>query len=58
MHTQMVGTQGENIVANWLLNHGLRILGRNIWYSIGEIDILAKSSQERFMHCGSEVAKL
>ena len=49
MHTQSIGAQGEEIVTNWLLCQGCRILDRNIWFSFGEIDILAKSPRDEII---------
>ena len=39
------GRQGENIAANFLKNHGFKIIQRNYRCSTGEIDIIAKDGK-------------
>jgi len=39
------GRQGENIGANFLKNHGFKIIQRNYRCSTGEIDIIAKDGK-------------
>ncbi len=39
-----IGAWGENIAAEWLIEHGYQVIGRNIRTPYGEIDIIAKQS--------------
>jgi|SRR5688572_17375497 len=41
-HNQQVGKWGENIAAEWLIQHGYEIIARNIRTPHGEIDIIAQ----------------
>ena len=37
-----VGRHGEEIAVSYLVENGYRILGRNITFKVGEIDIVAE----------------
>lgn len=41
-----VGTSGEDMAAGYLKDHGFKILGRNVRYKTGEIDIVAAREKE------------
>lgn len=40
-----LGNKGEDIVCDFLINNGFRIIGRNISNKLGEIDIIAKKDK-------------
>ena len=52
MSTRTVGTQGEDIAAEYLRAHGYTVLGRNVYLAHEEIDIIARD--ERYI-CFVEV---
>ena len=37
---------GEDLAVEYLLKRGYKLLGRNVRYSVGEIDIVAKKADE------------
>lgn len=41
-----LGDHGEDIAAEYLNKHGFKVIGRNIRYKCGEIDIVAKRKNE------------
>lgn len=43
-HNQRIGKWGEDVAAAWLVEHGSKLLGRNIRTPYGEIDILVERS--------------
>lgn len=42
---QKAGRTGEDYAAEWLIEHGYRIIARNYCSRFGEIDIIAENSQ-------------
>src|SRR5687767_11096102 len=43
-HNKQIGAWGEQVAADWLLEHGYQIVARNIRTPYGEIDIIAKQA--------------
>jgi putative endonuclease len=41
-----VGKKGEDLAVQYLIEHGVRILGRNIRSYYGEIDIIGRAGEE------------
>lgn len=44
MNTRKIGTDGENLAAQYLKKHGYKILERNFTCHFGEIDIIAQKN--------------
>lgn len=44
MSTSKKGKQGENLAANFLINHGYKILKENYRHKRGEIDLIAQKN--------------
>jgi putative endonuclease len=45
MDRRKAGRQGEDLAAGFLKRHGYRILGRNFFTRLGEIDIIARDKK-------------
>lgn len=45
MHTRGTGNLGEDVAVNFLADLGWKIVGRNLHYRFGEIDVLADSGE-------------
>lgn len=46
MHNKRVGRTGEDIACDYLNKNGFVVIGRNVSYKAGEIDIIAKRGKE------------
>lgn len=44
--TRRLGAQGEDLAARYLIEHGYRILARNVKLTFGEADIVARAPDE------------
>ena len=42
LYKKEIGAWGENVAAEWLIEHGYQIIARNVRTPYGEIDIIAK----------------
>lgn len=42
---KILGNNGENLVANWLIRNGFEIIARNFSCKTGEIDIIAQKDE-------------
>ena len=45
LERQQLGRRGEDLAAEFLIAQGFQILGRNLRYCFGEIDLLAQDDQ-------------
>lgn len=45
MNNKHLGDAGEEIVANWLKEHGFKILAQNFTCRCGEIDVIAQKNE-------------
>jgi len=43
-HNRTLGNAGEELAAEWLTNHGFRVMARNVRTPYGELDIIAEKN--------------
>ena len=46
-HTRATGAEAEDRAVRWLARQGYEILGRNLYYKPGEIDVVAQDGDTR-----------
>ncbi|MCC2631922.1 MAG: hypothetical protein K0S20_621 [Patescibacteria group bacterium] len=45
MNSKEIGSYGESVAADFLITKGLKILGRNLVFKVGEIDLLCQDGE-------------
>ncbi len=58
MNTRLIGASGEDIAAEYLLNHGYEVITRNFGIGIGEIDLVAKCPEGTLVFVEVKYAKV
>lgn len=43
-HNRALGNAGEELAARWLIDHGFRVVARNLRTSYGELDVVAEKN--------------
>lgn len=43
-HNQALGSAGEQLAAQWLTDHGFRVVARNLRTTYGELDVIAEKN--------------